>query len=72
MSRAYVTRDGETLDAIAWRAYGSEAAVHALIGANPNASMVPERLPAGVVLILPDITPAPAGDVKTVRLWAES
>lgn len=72
MIRTYMTKDGDTLDAIAWRAYGNEAAVHALIKANPMSSRLPEKLTAGIVLNLPDITPAPACDVKTVRLWAGS
>lgn len=72
MSRTYMTRDGDTLDLIAYRAYGNEAAVHALIEANPFVSRQPERLAAGLMLVLPEISPAPAGAVQTVRLWGSA
>lgn len=70
MSRVYMTRDGEMLDAIAARVYGSEAAVHDIIDANPGISSLPERLPAGVQIVLPDIQ-TPVGAPKTVRLWGQ-
>ena len=70
MSRIYMTRDGEMLDAIAARIYGSEAAVHDIIDANPGITAMPERLPAGVKIILPDLQ-TPIGNPKTVRLWGQ-
>lgn len=68
MSRTYMTRAGEMLDAIAARVYGSEAAIHDIINANPGIASMPERLPAGVKIILPDLQ-TPVGNPKTVRLW---
>jgi phage tail protein X len=64
--REYRTRDGDTLDAIAWRVYGRHGAVVALAEANPRALDAPV-LPAGVVLQLPVVPTAPR--VATVRLW---
>lgn len=70
MSRTYMTRDGEMLDAIAAHVYGSEAAVHDIIDANPGIASMPERLPAGVKIVLPDLQ-TPVGNPKTVRLWGQ-
>lgn len=67
--REYRTRDGDMLDAIAWRVYGRHGAVTALAEANPHAIAAPV-LPAGVVLRLPDLPAAPR--VPTVRLWGQA
>ncbi|MGE4339444.1 MAG: tail protein X [Pigmentiphaga sp.] len=68
MARTYLTREGETLDAIAYRFYGDEQMVHMILAANPAITILPAKLPSGRILILPD-APASAGQVKTVRLW---
>lgn len=66
------TRDGDTLDAICWRYYGSEQLVPQVLAANPGLAALPEQLPAGIVLTLPA---ASAADLSrpavTVRLWGE-
>jgi phage tail protein X len=63
----YLTREGEVLDAIAYRLYGTEQAVHDLLAANPWIAQTPARLPAGLRLTLP---PRPAAvKVRTIRLW---
>ena len=64
--REYRTRDGDTLDAIAWRVYGRHGVVVALAVANPHVLATPV-LTAGIVLRLPEVLP-PAR-VATVRLW---
>ncbi|MDZ4377995.1 MAG: tail protein X [Xanthomonadaceae bacterium] len=64
--REYRTRDGDTLDAIAWRVYGRHGAVVALAEANPQVLATPV-LPVGMTLQLPDVPAAP--HVATVRLW---
>lgn len=69
MAQTYLTRRGETLDAIAYRIYGTEQAVHAILAANPQVTYQPPELPSGLTLVLPDL-PASAGQVQTVRLWA--
>lgn len=68
MARTYLTREGETLDAIAYRIYGDEQMVHMILAANRDAIALPPKLPSGQILILPDAPPS-AGQVKTVRLW---
>jgi phage tail protein X len=70
MSRAIITRDGDVLDAIAYRVYGDEQAVHALLEANPHiAAREAAVLPSGLKLTLPDIV-APSARTRTVRLWS--
>jgi len=71
-AQTYLTRDGEVLDAIAYRMCGSEHAVHALLAANPQVARHPAKLPAGVLLRLPAQSPhAPiqTQPMHTVRLW---
>lgn len=67
--REYRTRDGDTLDAIAWRVYGRHGAVTAIAEANPHA-LADAVLAAGVTLHLPDIADTPR--VATVRLWGDA
>jgi len=68
-TQTYLTRDGEVLDAIAYRVCGSEHAVHALLAANPQVAHHPARLPAGVLLRLPALIPPTAQTTRTIRLW---
>lgn len=68
MARTYRTVDDEMLDAIAYRVYGTCQAVHALLDANPHVTRYGPRLPAGVVLDLPQASPDPTPPVA-VRLW---
>lgn len=59
MSATYTTtRDGERLDLICWRWYGTldNRAVERVLDANPGlAARDPARLPAGVTIVLPEI-----------------
>lgn len=68
MARTYRTADGEMLDAIAKRVYGTCQAVHALIEANPHITRYGPRLPSGLTLILPQVQ-TDATPQQTVRLW---
>jgi len=68
MAQTYLTRTGETLDAIAYRVYGTEQAAHAILAANPRVAQQPAKLPAGLTLTLPDL-PTTAAPPSTVRLW---
>lgn len=68
MATTYLTRDGDMLDQIAARHYGfSSGAVEAILVANYGLCEHPPVLPAGLVITLPDLTPATA--VAPVRLW---
>lgn len=57
MATSYTTRSGDTWDAIAFRALGSELHMDLMLDANPEHNSV-ARFDAGVVLNVPDL-PAP-------------
>lgn len=70
MAQTYNTRDGDVLDAIAWRQYGrvDQSVLDAILSANPGLSEHGAVLPAGVAVVLPDI-PRPSQVRKVVTLW---
>lgn len=60
MAGSYKTRSGDTWDAIALRALGSELYMDLMLDANPDQNYV-AMFGAGVELVVPDLpTPAPA------------
>ncbi len=65
----YTTRDGDTVDAIAWRVYGSTSnqVVESVLAANVGLADYGPILPAGVTITLPEIA-APA-KAKGIKLW---
>ncbi len=65
----YITRDGDTVDAIAWRVYGSTSnqVVESVLAANAGLADYGPILPAGVTITLPEIA-APA-KAKGIKLW---
>ncbi len=65
----YTTRDGDTVDAIAWRVYGSTSnqVVESVLAANSGLADYGPILPAGVTITLPEIA-APA-KAKGIKLW---
>ena len=66
----YRTRDGDVLDAICWRHYGSVTAVAAVLEANRELAGYGPALPAGVLIELPPLAESDTlSDVPTVRLW---
>lgn len=66
--RQVVTKQGDVVDRIALKAYGRTAgATEAVLAANPVLADLGAQLPAGVVLVLPDIETATIA--PTVRLW---
>lgn len=69
MTTIYTTKDGDTVDAIAWRHYQVAGArpVQAILAANAGLADRGPVLPAGVDIELPDLV-AP-GVRQGVRLW---
>ena len=64
----YRTKEGEVLDQIAFRYYGThEGTVEAVLEANPNLADEGVTLPAGLLVTLPAMN-APAKN-KPIRLW---
>lgn len=58
----------EALDAVCRRVYGDETGyVEAVLDANPG--LTGPILPAGTVIVLPDLAPPDAADVPVVTLW---
>lgn len=58
----------EPLDAVCWRVYGGTSAyVEAVLDANPG--LTAPILPAGTVIVLPDLATPEAADVPIVTLW---
>ena len=69
MSAQYTTREGDTVDFIAWRAYGStdNKQVEAVLEANPNLADYGATLPAGLSITLPAI--AEPSKKQGIKLW---
>lgn len=63
------TSEGDTVELIAWKYYGTQAGqvVEQLLVANPGLADRGPVLPAGVVVNLPDMPTA--GQSKGVKLW---
>lgn len=67
MAETYTTREGDTLDAIAFAHYGRHnGTTEVLLEANRHLQPFPLDLPAGVELTLPELVTEPA---KPVRLY---
>ena len=69
----YITRDGDTVDYVAWRFYGGSTpgATEQVLEANPGLAAYGPAMPAGLRLALPaaDQVKAQATETKGVRLW---
>ncbi len=65
----YVTRDGDTVDEIAWKVYGSTSnhEVEVMLTANHGLAAYGPILPAGLTITLPEITASTQS--KGLRLW---
>ncbi len=67
--RSMTTRQGDVVDQIALEVYGRTAgATEAVLDANPVLAGLSARLPAGVVLVLPELA-AQTVMKPMVRLW---
>ena len=65
----YQTRDGDVLDAICWNYYGRQTGtVEAVLDANPGLSAFGPELPAGIVIVLPELSEL-SSKIETVSLW---
>ena len=65
----YRTRDGDVLDAICYRHYGeTNGYVEAVLAANLGLADKPPVLPAGLIIVLPDLPRLPPRQ-PVLRLW---
>lgn len=69
MTTTYITREGDSVDFIAWKFYGSTAnqVVEAVLAANRGLADNGPVLPAGLSVALPEI--AAPSKTKGVKLW---
>lgn len=63
----YTTKDGDMLDRICYKYYGSESAVIDVMEANPGLAELGPIFDAGVVIILPDRA-TPEAD-EGINIW---
>lgn len=70
MANEYRTKRGDALDWICWRHYGRQnnRIVEMVLSANPGLAAHGARLPAGLVITLPEINVASLSQ-QSVRLW---
>ena len=65
----YVTKDGDVLDAICWKYYGSTSGtVEKVLEANRQLAELGSIFTAGVKIILPDLTQEE--ETESVKLWS--
>jgi phage tail protein X len=69
MPKTVTTKQGDTVDMVAWRVRGrTDGVTEAILDANPGVASVGAVLPMGTVLVVPEA--ASGGDeVKTINLW---
>lgn len=65
----YVAQDGDMLDLIAYRRYGTVSAVRHVQAANPGLTGRGPRLAAGTRVRLPDLQTTPEEAARYVQLW---
>jgi phage tail protein X len=70
---AYTTKDGDVLDSICWKYYGSTSSfsmgtVEKVLEANRHLANLPAIFAAGVKIILPDLTPEE--ETESIKLWS--
>lgn len=64
----YRTKNGDVVDAIAWKVYGRDGMAVAIYEANPGLADLGPVLPAGLLIALPDAPVVPPA-APAVRLW---
>ena len=65
----YVTKDGDVLDAICWKYYGSTTGVvEKVLEANRHLAELGSIFAAGVKIILPDLSQEE--ETESVKLWS--
>lgn len=65
----YTTKDGDVLDLICWKYYGSTSgAVEKVLEANRHLANLGAVFSAGVKIILPDL--ASEEETESVKLWS--
>lgn len=69
-ARLYVTQQGDMVDAICRREYGTEVATtEQVYAANPGLAALGPVLEEGVTVLLPGLGPQNPKRLRTVNLW---
>ena len=69
MSQQYRTRQGDTVDYIAWKYYGRQnGTAEAILEANPGLATRGPVLAENIIITLPDMSDPPQGE--TIRMWS--
>ncbi|WP_175681477.1 tail protein X [Burkholderia cenocepacia] len=67
MAKTLRTSDGDVLDTLCYRYYGTQqGTVEAVYDANPGLANRPQPFPSGVEIVMPDLD---APRVESVQLW---
>ncbi len=65
----YITKDGDVLDLICWKYYGSTSGtVEKVLEANRHLANLDAVFAAGIKIILPDLTKTE--EEKSIKLWS--
>ena len=69
LGQSFVSREGETVEALVWRALGTCAGriIERVLDANAGLAALGPVLPSGTCVLVPEIPAAVA--VERVRLW---
>lgn len=69
MENHIISKEGDTLSRIAYQYYGNSIGqVERILEANPQLCRYPALLPAGLIIILPDIKTKNT-TIQTLNLW---
>lgn len=69
MTTIYITKDGDTVDAICWNHYGQTVSVtERVLTENRHLAKYGAVLPAGVKIVLPTIESKSVNN-KKIKLW---
>lgn len=61
---------GETVDAICWRVLGrTQGVTEQVLDLNPGLADLGPQLPAGAVVVLPDVNKLAPAVLETINLW---
>jgi phage tail protein X len=63
----YTTKEGDILDWIVWKHYGTTAVLEQVLAANPD--LTDEKLPVGVIVKLPYIASINSKK-QEIKLWS--
>jgi phage tail protein X len=63
----YTTKEGDILDWICWKHYGTTAALETVLAVNPD--VTDYKLPAGIIINLPYIASIKSKK-KEIKLWS--